>query len=171
MVDPRVSEKHADDIEAYLVTFERTMEAYEVDGARWSFMLAPQLTGKAQQAYAAMAADSASRYDDLKAAILRRYNINEETYRRRFRETKLKAGETPRELAIRLSDLAGRWVKDCTGAAGVLDLVYSQGAAPQRPAGGRSPLGERTQAQNERGSRTARRGLFASAAVRPSDSG
>ena len=116
----------ADDIEAYLVTFERTMEAYEVDGARWSFMLAPQLTGKAQQAYAAMAADSARRYDVLKAAILRRYNINEETYRRRFRETKLKAGKTPRELAIRLSDLAGRWAKDCTGAAGVLDLVVKE---------------------------------------------
>ena len=116
----------ADDIEAYLVTFERTMEAYEVDGARWSFMLAPQLTGKAQQAYAAMAADSARRYDDLKAAILRRYNINEETYRRRFRATKLKAGETPRELAIRLSDLAGHWAKDCTGAAGVLDLVVKE---------------------------------------------
>ena len=89
-------------------------------------MLAPQLTGKAQQAYAAMAADSARRYDDLKAAILRRYNINEEMYRRRFRATKLKAGETPRELAIHLSDLAGRWAKDCTGAAGVLDLVVKE---------------------------------------------
>ena len=35
-------------------------------------------------------------------------------------------GETPRELAIRLSDLAGRWAKDCTGAAGVLDLVVKE---------------------------------------------
>ena len=68
------------DIEAFLVTFEQTMEAYEIDTARWSFMLAPQLTGKAQQAYAAVAADSARVYDNLKAAILRRYNINADTY-------------------------------------------------------------------------------------------
>ena len=66
-----------DDIEAFLVTFERTMKAYEINTARWSFMLAPQLTGKAQQAYAAMAADSV--YDNLKAAILRQYNINADT--------------------------------------------------------------------------------------------
>ena len=50
------------------------MKAYEVDTARWSFMLAPQLTGRAQQAYAAMAADSARVYDNLKVVILRRYN-------------------------------------------------------------------------------------------------
>ena len=48
-----------DDVEAYLTTFERMMTAYEVDRARWAFKLAPQLTGKAQQAYAAMAAEEA----------------------------------------------------------------------------------------------------------------
>ena len=43
-----------DDIEAYLTTFERMMVAYKVPKERWAFMLASQLTGKAQQAYAAM---------------------------------------------------------------------------------------------------------------------
>ena len=37
-----------DDIEAYLLTFKRMMEAYEVNQARWTYKLAPQLTGKAQ---------------------------------------------------------------------------------------------------------------------------
>ena len=91
-----------DNIEVFLVTFEQTMEAYEVDTARWSFMLAPQLTGKAQQAYAAVAADSARVYDNLKAVILRRYNINADTYRQCFRAAKLKAGETP-----------GSWPSNC----------------------------------------------------------
>ena len=72
--------EEGDDIEAFLITFEQTMEAYEVDTARWSFMLAPQLTGRAQQAYAAVAADSTRMYDNLKVAILRRYNINTDTY-------------------------------------------------------------------------------------------
>ena len=39
--------------------------------------LAPQLTRKAQQAYAAMKREDVGRYE--KEAILRRYNISEET--------------------------------------------------------------------------------------------
>ena len=66
-----------DDIEAYLTTFERMMEAYGVSRERWPFKLAPQLTGKAQQAYAALPPEGAKVYDTLKAAILRHYNINE----------------------------------------------------------------------------------------------
>ena len=89
-----------DDMEAFLVTFERTMKAYEINTARWSFMLAPQLTRKAKQAYAAVAADSARVYDTLKAPILRQYNINKDTCRQHFRAAKLKAGETPRKLAV-----------------------------------------------------------------------
>ena len=37
-----------DDIEAYLVTFERIMEAYKVEKDRWTYHLVPQLTGRAQ---------------------------------------------------------------------------------------------------------------------------
>ena len=68
-------------------------------------------------------------YDHLKAAILRRYSINEDTYRQRFRTAKLKAGETPRELAIRLRDLADRWTKastDSTDATDILDIFVKE---------------------------------------------
>ena len=103
-----------DDIESYLTTFERVMEAHEVSRERWSFQLAPYLTGRAQQAYAALPPEDAKTYDTVKAAILRRYDINEETYRRRFRNPKPKKGETPRELVTRLTDLATRWTRECT---------------------------------------------------------
>ena len=69
-----------DNIEAYLTTFERTMNAFKVPQEQWVYKLAPQLTGKAQQAFAAMEMTGAGNYDDVKAAILLRYNINEETY-------------------------------------------------------------------------------------------
>ena len=39
-----------DDIEAYLTTFKRLMKVYDIKVDRWSFKLAPQLVGKAQQA-------------------------------------------------------------------------------------------------------------------------
>ena len=37
----------ADDVEAYLTTFERMMMAFKVQKAWWVFKLAPYLTGKA----------------------------------------------------------------------------------------------------------------------------
>ena len=69
-----------DDIEAYHTTFEQLMAACGVPRAKWIFRLAPQLTGKAQQAYAALSTEDALIYDAVKAAILRRYDITEETY-------------------------------------------------------------------------------------------
>ena len=66
-----------DDI-AYLVTFERIMYTYSVDEVRWTFKLAPQLSTKAQQAYAAMPTEAAGDYKEVK--ILRHYDINEYTY-------------------------------------------------------------------------------------------
>ena len=47
-----LSEKN--DIEAYLVTFERIMAAHEITRDQWLYRLAPQLTGKAQLAFAAV---------------------------------------------------------------------------------------------------------------------
>ena len=45
-----------------MTVFERMMGAYEVEKSRWAFMLAPQLTEKAQQAYATLSADDAGDY-------------------------------------------------------------------------------------------------------------
>ena len=90
------------------------MRAYEIPETRWAFKLATQLTGKAQQAYAALPAESASSYQELKAAILRRYDISEETYRQRFRTTTKEPHESYRELVVRLQDLQERWTKKCT---------------------------------------------------------
>ena len=56
-----------DNIEAFLITFERMMTAYSVDPARWAFRCAPQLTGRVQQALPAMKAKD---YKQLKKSIL-----------------------------------------------------------------------------------------------------
>ena len=100
-----------DDIEAYLVTFERIMTAHMVDKERWPHFLAPQLSGRAQLAFAALPTTDSGDYEAIKAAILARYDINEEAYRRRFRTATRKGGESNRELAVRLMDLQGKWLR------------------------------------------------------------
>ena len=52
---------------------------YEINEERWAILLAPQLTGNAQRTYAVLKAEDATKYLEVKAAILRRYNITEET--------------------------------------------------------------------------------------------
>ena len=117
-----------DDIEECLTTFERIMVAYEVPKERWTFncKLAPQLVGKAQQAYAAMSPDEAQDYDQLKEAILLRYNINEESYRQKFRSTIKVQGEGNRELASRLRDLTDKWMQGCNSVEDMKDRIVME---------------------------------------------
>ena len=120
----RLSE--ADDVEAYLTTFERMMRLGHVHEDLWTLRLAPQLTGKAQQAYAALNVADASQYGKVKEAILRRYDINEETYRQCFRNERRKTIETYRELVARLHDLASKWTAECSTVEEVVKLVVEQ---------------------------------------------
>ena len=63
----------ADDLEAYLTTFERLVTSEMLEQQHWAFKLAPHLTGKAQQAYAALSSEEAANYTKLKEAILQYY--------------------------------------------------------------------------------------------------
>ena len=71
-----------DDTEVFQTTFERAVEAHGVDRDKRAAILAPQLMGKARLAYAAMTDKDARNYDQVKAAIFQRYDINKKTYRR-----------------------------------------------------------------------------------------
>ena len=71
----------ADDIEAYLTTFEGLVMSEKLEQQHWAFKLASYLTGKAQQAYAALSSEEASDYTKLKEATLHKYNITVDSYR------------------------------------------------------------------------------------------
>ena len=115
-----------DDIEAYQTTFERIMVVHGIDRSRWAYKLAPEFTGKAQLAYAAMDTAASRDYEELKAAILRRYDINEETYRQRLRAASRKDVETHRELATRLADTVDKWTRECSSVQELRDLIVKE---------------------------------------------
>lgn len=112
----------ADDIEAYLTTFEHLMTVDSIDLATWAIRQALQLAGRAQQAYAAMREFEATDYDKMKEAILRHYNISQQTYRQRFRCVQRK-GESYAEFIIRLEDLLQKSMKGCKEVRDVLGRV------------------------------------------------
>ena len=76
----------------------------------WATQVAGLLSGKALAAYAALTPEDAVVYDTVKGAILRRYEINEETYRQWFRTDRKKGEESYREYVDRLGDHFSRWV-------------------------------------------------------------
>jgi len=60
---------------------------------------------------------------EVKKAILRRYDIAEETYRQRFRAARKGEGETYMELATRLQGLAKKWLAECDSINAVMARV------------------------------------------------
>ena len=85
-----------------MMTFERSMEAHEIECGKWPILLGPHLTGKVQQAYAALSSKDSKDFTKVKEAICKRYDINEETYLPGFRAAKVKKGDSPTEIVIHL---------------------------------------------------------------------
>ncbi|KAI4885672.1 hypothetical protein NFI96_028253 [Prochilodus magdalenae] len=112
MAWPRLPQlKDTDDIEHYFLMFERLALAARWPRADWAFHLVPLLEGKARAAYVAMCADEIHDFNAVKEAILRKFEINPETYRQRFRKDTVLEDETPKELFTRLTGLYERWMR------------------------------------------------------------
>ena len=132
-----------DDVEAFLTTFERVMTLGRVPEGTWTLHLAPQLSGKALQAYAATSTADAAVYAKVKEAILRRYEISEETYRQRFRGERKRSGEAYSELTTRLYDLAKKWLGSCGSGEEVVEKLVVEQLLVTMPADLRVWLAER----------------------------
>ena len=108
--------------------------AYRVPKDRWVFRVAPQLTGKAQQAYAAMVAENTGDYDQLKAAIFQRYSITE-TYHVRFQSVARAREESYTEMATRVMDLARKWTRKCADIDEVQEVIAVEQLLNSMPVG------------------------------------
>ena len=60
-------------------------------------------------------------YELIKRAILKQYDVSEESHRRKFREQSKIKEESYSELAISLLDLANRWLGECSSKEEVIE--------------------------------------------------
>ena len=93
-----------DNVEYFLATFERVAAQQRWPKGVWAMQVARLLTGKALAAYAALTPEDTVVYEKMKEPILRRYEINEETYRQWFRQDRKKGENLYREYADHLGD-------------------------------------------------------------------
>lgn len=110
--EPRLEKlSESDDIEHFLITFERIAAVCRWPKEDWAFHLIPLLTGKARAAYVHMDVEDSLEYEEVKSAILKKYDINQETYRQQFRSLDVEPNESPKELYVRLRELYGKWIQ------------------------------------------------------------
>ena len=104
-------EEDKDDMDTYLQRFERFAKMQKWKPEEWVVSLSPLLTGKGLEVYASMPDTDVDNYDHLKLALLKRYQLTEEGFRKRFRESKSEKGETVYQFVARLSRYFRRWVE------------------------------------------------------------
>ena len=100
-----------DDLDAYLLRFERACEAYHVRDNDRVMQLARLLQGKALDVYNRLSDSELQSYESLKDQLLKRFRLTEGGYRKKFRESKLEVGETPSQFANRLKHYLARWLE------------------------------------------------------------
>ena len=87
-----------DKIDCYLERFERYAETSQWKPEAWATRLSALLIGEALEVYTRLSRTDAVNYDEVKKALLKRFNFTEEGYRQKFRDCKPETGETPSQF-------------------------------------------------------------------------
>ena len=92
-----------DDIDSYLLRFERYATNVKWASDTWAIKLSALLSGKAMDVYTRLSTEDAQDYSNLKKGLLTRYNYTDERYRQWLRNAKPEEEETPRPFGVRMT--------------------------------------------------------------------
>jgi len=104
-------DKERDFMDSYLGRFERFSEIQKWKREHWAMYLSALLKGRALDVYSRMPPDQANDYDGLKAALLKRYLLSADGFKKRFRSAKPEAGETPSQFLTKIDNYLERWIE------------------------------------------------------------
>lgn len=99
-----------DNLDTYLSRFERYATAQCWPRASWATNLSALLTGKALDTYSRLSDTEALDYDTLKGALLKRYDITSEEYRKKLRSARPDSGETASQFIYRMRVYLKKWL-------------------------------------------------------------
>ena len=118
-----------DNLDEYLLRFERYASVAKWNRSTWATQLSPLLTGKAVEVYNRLSPEEAMDYERLKVALLERYDFTERGYREKFREARPEGHESPGQFIFRLKNYFTKWVELAEVEQtfmGVVDLVVRE---------------------------------------------
>jgi len=98
-------------MDSYLHRFERYAEKQKWSRDDWALNLSSLLKGKALDVYSRLARDDVFKYDVLKEALLKRYELTEQGFRKKFRFSKPDKVETFCQFIVRIRNYFERWIE------------------------------------------------------------
>ena len=101
------------EVDSYFSAFERIASALQWPTEVWPLLLQCKIHGKAQEAVAALPLEDSLKYDSVKAAILRAYELVPEAYRQKFRNHKRAPTQNYVEFAREKGVLFDKWSTTC----------------------------------------------------------
>ncbi|XP_068207579.1 uncharacterized protein [Palaemon carinicauda] len=109
VVPPFVDGK--DELDSYLLRFERYANIHKWDRSTLASSLSALLTGNALLVHGRLFDDDAKDYEILKKALFRRYDLTEEGFRKKFRNTPPEEGESPAQFIVKLKNFLKKWME------------------------------------------------------------
>ena len=100
-----------DNLDSYLLRFERYATIAGWQRSDWSTRLSPLLSGRALDVYSGLSDKQARDYDKLQKALLQRYHFTEQGYRERFRGAKPEGQESSSQFIVKISNYFDKWIE------------------------------------------------------------
>ena len=104
-------DEERDFMDSYLGRFERFAKSQNWNEDDWALYLSALLKGRALDVYSMMPVEHANDYNKLKDALLKRYQLSADGFKKRFHSAKPGAGETPSQFLTRLDNYLVRWIE------------------------------------------------------------
>ena len=118
-----------DEMDSYLLRFERYATAQKWEPDTWATGLSALLQGKALDVYALMLKEDALNYDKLKVALLKRYELTEEGFKRKYKKCRPENGEPFQQFTTRMKSYSTRWIDMASiekSYEGLQDLILQE---------------------------------------------
>ena len=118
------------DIDHFLEHFERVATLHGWPKDCWGVRLVPLLSGRAREAYLQLEIGKSTDFEQVKAALRRRFTRDANHYRKQFRETRKTSEETFPQFSLRLRTIVKKWAeiesRDLTDSGQVLEMFLHE---------------------------------------------
>ena len=101
--------RESDQVDAYLVNFEKACQDFDIPKNQWLSRLRPQVCGKLQEVLNSLPVEVSADYDAAKVMILKRFSKTPEDCRRQFRSVRPLPSESYVDFMFRIQKLAKNW--------------------------------------------------------------
>ena len=100
-----------DNIDAYIQRFERYAVSQHWNRKNWGAHLSALLKGKALDVFVRLPPEKALEFDELKNALMKRFDMTEDGFRKKFRSSRPDGSETFLQFSCRLDSYLERWIE------------------------------------------------------------